>query len=208
VRLLESSVAPPMGDPGSAIQLPQGRGGAGRDGRFSDWVASWRASYLTYASIEQRVRLDDDGSVGRNEVFGTGRYGPASLSVGYGFLEDQPLVEREGDREEVSAFASLDLTDEWRTQSFVRHDLDEDQLVAVGGALTYANECCRISAFVSRDFTDSEDVPASTSFGVEVELLTLGASDTGGGVFDAQRPVVDALEASAPLPGPAPGNDR
>ena len=51
------------------------------------------------------------------------------------------------------------------------------EFVNVGGGLTYANECCEIDFFVKRDFAESKDAPASTSFGVQVKLFTLGNQD-------------------------------
>lgn len=158
--------------------------GSGLNGTQSDWVGGWGASYQGYVSIRQRLRVDDDGSVNRNEVFGTVAYGPASLGGGYVFLESSPESGAPVDREEVTAFGGVQVTPEWGVSGFVQRDLEEKEFVEIGGTLSYANECCAVDLFVRRRFTESEDTPASTSVGVQVRLLTLGTSEERSGLFD------------------------
>jgi len=158
--------------------------GSGLNGIRSDWVGAWGASYLGYLSIRQRMRVDDDFHVSRNEIYARASYGPASAGVGYVFLESSPLSGTLDDREEVTAFGGVQLTPEWGVSGFLQRDLQEKEFVEVGGQLSYANECCSIDLFVRRRFTESRNSPASTSVGVEVELLTLGNTVEKRGLFD------------------------
>lgn len=152
--------------------------GSGLDGTTSDWVGAWSVGYSPYVSIRQRMRIDDDFEVNRNEVFADFEYGRASLSAGYAFLEADPSAGTPDNREEVTGLAGLQLAPEWRLSGYVQRDLEEKEFVDVGGAVSFQNECCAIDLFVKRRFTDSEDSPAATSVGVQVRLLTLGTDET------------------------------
>ncbi|MEM6678033.1 MAG: LPS assembly protein LptD, partial [Pseudomonadota bacterium] len=156
--------------------------GTGLNGTTSDWVAAWSAGYRGIASVRQRLRFDSE-SLSRNEVFGSLNIGPANLGAGYVFLEETPFTVSEDDREEITALAALQVTPEWRVSSYMQRDLQVDEFVAVGGSLSFANECCALDLFLRRNFTESENDPASTSFGVQLRLLTLGSSVTRDGLF-------------------------
>ncbi|MEL7347376.1 MAG: LPS assembly protein LptD [Pseudomonadota bacterium] len=164
--------------------------GTGLTGTLSDYVADWRASFRDIVSIEQRVRIADDGAVSRNEIFGDFAFGPGDLSVGYVFLEASPFATALEQREEITVEGGLQLTQEWGVEGFLQRDLEQDEFVEIGGTLSYANECCAIDMFLRRRFTESEDTPASTSFGLQVRLLTLGASEPTPALF-AASPIGD-----------------
>lgn len=152
--------------------------GTGLNGLRSDWVGAWAVAIDPYLTVRQRMRVDDDFEVNRNEVFADTELGRVSLSAGYVFLESDPEAGTPDDREEVTALAGLQLSEEWRISGFLQRDLIEDEFVETGGALTFQNECCAVDLFLKRRFTDSDDSPASTSVGVQIRLLTLGTDQT------------------------------
>ena len=154
--------------------------GSGLRNANSDWVASWGVGYLPYFNIRQRLRVDDEFSITRDEVLASLTYGPASLQTGYIFLESDPLIGALKDRQEVQARASLQVDDNWSGTAFIQRDLELSEFVAVGGTISYAHDCCQVELFVRRRFTSSIGAPASTSFGIQIELLTLGTSQVGG----------------------------
>lgn len=143
----------------------------------SDWVASWQASWDPWVVIRHRMRFEDDGAVAHNEFFGSLDVDPVEVSANYTFFQADPQIGAPRDREEVSAFAGLRLTPNWSVSGVVQRDLIEDEFVLLGGQVTYENECAAIDLFLRRRFTDLENAPASTSFGVNVRLLTLGTTD-------------------------------
>ncbi|MEM7498090.1 MAG: LPS assembly protein LptD [Pseudomonadota bacterium] len=157
--------------------------GTGLSGELSDWVASWSTGYRGYVNVRHRLRFGGDGDISRNEVFGNVNLGPASLSGGYVFLEESPFVSASSDREEVTALAALQVTPEWRVASYMQRDLAEDEFVEIGGQVSFNNECCAIDLFIRRRFTESEDTPANTSFGLQLRLLTLGTPNQRQGLF-------------------------
>ena len=91
-------------------------------------------------------------------------------------------------REELTASAAWDVTDNWRIAPFARHDLEADQLVNAGARLIYQNSCCKITLYADRNFNNDEDLVASSLGGIQVELFTLG-STSGTSTADAFDPV-------------------
>jgi len=158
--------------------------GSGLREASSDWVGSWAASYDPYVTVRQRLRVRDDGSVTRNNASLTFRLGPVSLRGEYVFLDEDPTIDATEDREEVFGSARLRFNDNWSVNSFVRRDLEEDEFVNLGAGARFQNECCAISLFIQRRFTDRENVPSDTSIGLRVELFTLGASEPGVVLLD------------------------
>ncbi|MEO0624547.1 MAG: LPS assembly protein LptD [Pseudomonadota bacterium] len=155
--------------------------GSGLSSRESDWVGAWSASYDPYVTVSQRFRLGDDGlEVTRNESNVELRAGPASLAFQYAFFDADTGSDALVDREEIFARARLKLTDEWSVNGFVRRDLELDEFVSLGGGVRFANECCAVTFFGRRSFTDQDNVSDGTSFGLSVELFTLGGGSIGG----------------------------
>ncbi|MEM7177939.1 MAG: LPS assembly protein LptD [Pseudomonadota bacterium] len=153
--------------------------GSGLVNAQSDWVAGWSASYDPYVTIRHRVRVGDDLELNRNEVSASLRAWRLSLGGSYTFLEADPEVFQPDPREEFAIAGSFRLSPNWRIRGDLRRDLEEGEFIRGGAGIKYANECCEIDLFFSRDLTSTENVAASTSVTLQVQLLTLGTSDTG-----------------------------
>jgi LPS-assembly protein len=158
--------------------------GSGLADAVSDWVGSWSASYDPYVTVRQRLRIEDDGEVTRNNASVGLSLGPVSLRGEYVFLEQDPTIDATEDREEVNASARLRIDENWSVRGFLRRDLEKGEFVNLGTGARFANECCAVDLFIQRRFTDRENVPADTSFGLRVELFTLGASRPGTTLID------------------------
>ncbi|MEM9782648.1 MAG: LPS assembly protein LptD [Pseudomonadota bacterium] len=159
--------------------------GSGLNGDRSDYVLGWRIGFTDIVSLRNRLRFDDEFKLNRNEASLEVDYGPASVSIGYAFLEAIPEAGAEDDRQEVTSLAQIQVTDEWGIQGYMQRDLEEDEFVEVGGGVSYANECCAVDLIAKRRFASSEDSPASTSVGFQVRLLTLGTGAQPRGLFGA-----------------------
>ncbi|MEM6972310.1 MAG: LPS assembly protein LptD [Pseudomonadota bacterium] len=165
--------------------------GSGLNGLRSDYVVGWRLGFSDIVTLQNRLRFDDDFEISRNEASLELAYGPASLSVGYAFLEAIPEAGAEEDRQEVTSITKMQLTEDWGIQGFLQRDLQENEFVEVGGGVSYANECCALDLIARRRFASSEDSPASTSVGFQLRLLTLGTGARPTGLFgsgDIGRP--------------------
>ncbi|MEM9146893.1 MAG: LPS assembly protein LptD [Pseudomonadota bacterium] len=155
--------------------------GSGLASRNSDWVGAWAASYDPYVTVSQRLRIGDDGlEITRNETNLAVNVGRASFSVQYAFFDADTGSSALVDREEIFARSRVRLTDDWSINGFVRRDLELDEFVTLGGGLRFVNECCAVQFFARRNFTSQDNVSDGTSFGLTVELFTLGGGSIGG----------------------------
>ncbi len=150
--------------------------GSGLATAESDFVAAWNASYDPYFSLRHRMRFDEDFDITRNEFTGRLKIDPVTLNTSYIFLAADPLIGAPLDREELTGGARVDVNDNWSISANMRRDLQFDSFVRVGGQITYTNECCAIEAFARRTFVRTTGVPASTTGGIRVKLLTLGGN--------------------------------
>lgn len=162
--------------------------GSGLRDTESDWVGAWQASWDPYVVVRHSMRVEDDADIARNEFFGMLDLDPVELSASYAYYEADPVIGAPDDREEVSASAGLRIDPNWSVSGLVQRDLQADEFVVLGGQVSYENECAAIDVFLRRRFTDLEDAPASTSFGVNIRLLSLGTTDVdveerGPGLF-------------------------
>jgi LPS-assembly protein len=151
--------------------------GSGLRDAASDWVGAWSASFDPYVTVRQRLRISDGFAITRNEISAELTFGRYELSTGYIFLESDPAIDAPDDRQELIGRASVRIDRNWSISGDARRDIENDDFVRLGGGLTYANECCQIDFFVKRDFTESDNAPASTSVGVLIKLFTLGNQD-------------------------------
>jgi LPS-assembly protein len=152
--------------------------GSGLDGTTSDWVGAWSVAFDPYVTVRQRMRIEDDLSITRNEIAADLTLGRVALSAEYTFLDADPAIEVPEDREELTGRASIALDRNWTLSGRTRRDIEQGEFVEIGGGLAYANECCEIDLFVKKRFTESDNAPASTSVGVQVRLFTLGNQNT------------------------------
>ncbi len=151
--------------------------GSGLDNAISDWVGAWSARYDPYVTVRQRLRINDNFAITRNEIGAELTFGRVALSASYIFLESDISIDAPDDREELAGRASFRINRNWSLSGEARRDIQNGDFVEAALGLTYANECCEIDLFVKRDFTASDDAPASTSVGVLVKLFTLGNQD-------------------------------
>ncbi len=151
----------------------------GLSGAESDFVGAFSISIGEHLSLRNRLRFANDFSVARNEIFGDVSWGPVRLEGGYIFLKADPTAGSTTDTEEASLLAEFDVHENWTIGGYIQRDLQLSEFVETSATITYHNECCEIDLFLKRRFTDSEDVPASTSAGVRIRLLTLGTDAPG-----------------------------
>ncbi|MEO0361032.1 MAG: LPS assembly protein LptD, partial [Pseudomonadota bacterium] len=150
---------------------------SGLDGNVSDYVAGASIDYRDWLSLDMRGRFGDALGINRAEIGGALDFAPLTLSGYYLFVDDDPAEGSFDDRSEVTLAASLALDRNWTVGGDARRDLIEDRFVTAGGVLSYEDECAAIEAYVRRRFTESDDAPRGTSFGVRVRLFGAGSGD-------------------------------
>jgi len=142
---------------------------------LSDHVGAIRLTLPPYFDITHRFRLDgNERDFQRHELYARGQYGPVSGSLGYLFLEADPLAGFDEDREEIYANAAIKVAEEWTLYGSSRADLEDSRFVSSRGGIRYENECCAVDLSIKRRFNDDRDANDDTSVGLRVRLKSLG----------------------------------
>lgn len=170
--------------------------GSGLAERRSDYVIGWGVGWGRALSLQNRLRLSDDFDVNRNEIALRAGWGPARLRASYVDLDDDATAGAEEDREEAALGGELDLTRRWTVGGFGRRDLENDANVAASFGVAYRTDCAAVEFFVRRDFTETDEDPASTTFGLRARVL----GGAGGASRRSALCAPDAPEPEAPDP--------
>jgi LPS-assembly protein len=152
--------------------------GTGLSAQDSDYVVAWGVGWGPNLDFTNRLRLSESFGVNRNEMAARVAWGPARLRGSYVTLERDATAGADEDRTEAAIGAELDLTDNWTIGGFGRRDLQNDGMVRTSGGIAYRTDCAAIELYAGRDFTDTADAPAATTFGLRVRVL--GGGGTGG----------------------------
>lgn len=144
-------------------------GGAGT--QFSDWVGFARANFTEKLHIASHFRLDNDSFVPRRADSSL-RYGGRSeydnsLRISHTYLDDGP--------EEARIQGRYNFSTTWFADVDARRDFnDGGRWLRATGTLGYRHCCYTLSLSLSRRGFDNRNVPPSTEFQFNVELMTLG----------------------------------
>ncbi len=148
----------------------------GLDERLSDHVGAFRLTLPPYFDITHRFRLDGDtNDISRNEVYASADYGRFKGTLGYVYVEADPLAGFNDDREEIVATGALQVSENLTLYGGARRDLEDARFVFSQGGVRYENECCSIDFSVDRRFNDDRDADDGTNIGLEVRLKSLGS---------------------------------
>jgi LPS-assembly protein len=155
---------------------------SGLGGAASDWLFAGSTRLLELGGLDLtatgRARVDDTLSVTRVEsLFGlSGAKG--GLSGGYEFVNADPAQGRAMDVREIVLSGHVKLADNWTISGSDRYDISTETTRASLG-VGFKNECLSVDLSVSRRFTSSSIVAASSDIGLTVELLGLGGAASG-----------------------------
>ena len=98
------------------------------------------------------------------------------LSASYVYLAPDPGSGAFNSRREITLDARYQAAPNWALDLKWRRDLAAKDDVSASAGVEYGNECIRSRFSVSRRFTNSNSLPASTEFGFSVSLAGLGGS--------------------------------
>ncbi len=162
-----------------ARDLGQFTPGSGLDGRSSDWLVSAQLQTDGGLSVLIGVLFDNGFDVSLNELnFGLvrDRY---SVDAGYLWMVADPAEGRPTATSELVLDAGWDMANNWRGQLAGRYDFNLQRAARAEIGLSYLSECVAVDLSLSRRFTSSTSVAASTDFNLSVSLVGFGAG-TGG----------------------------
>lgn len=154
--------------------------GTGLSGKGSDFVGALRLDLDNRLGFVNRALFGTDLEFRRNEfgiVYDTPERG---LRITHIFLAEDSSNPTLGPQPETSEFAfsgRIRPHPNWQVRADWRYDAVERENLRAGGGVTYGNECAVFDVSVSRRFTSSDNVPASTTIGFGLRLTGLGASD-------------------------------
>ena len=151
-----------------ARDLGQFTPGSGLDGRSSDWLVSAQLRTNGGLSVQNRVLFDNGFDVSRNELnFGLAR-DRYSVDAGYLWMVADPAEGRPTATSELVLDAGWDMANNWRGQLAGRYDFNLQRAARAEIGLSYRSECAVVDLSLSRRFTSSTSVAASTDFNLSV----------------------------------------
>lgn len=175
-----------IGDSGSRFSVSAGRVlrpeaidsfavGSGLNSAGSDYVGAWTLELPGTLAVSNRIRLDDDFEMRRNEIYAAGDWERGEFAASYAYLAADSVTPE--DRHEIAGSARFRLTGNWFVGADLRRDLEAQRWVRTAGEIGYVNECVDITLTAGRDFTRTVDAPPTTFYGVRVRLWALGGDD-------------------------------
>jgi LPS-assembly protein len=149
--------------------------GSGLETDASDYVGRVTFNTGTGLALTARARLDDnDFSLNRGELNALGTYEDTVASLGYAYIRESPSAGIFEDRQEVSAAASLAVTDNWSILGSLVYDIDNGSPVTESFGFAYADECLQLSAVYSETPDQYSDLVTGREVFVRLSLRTLG----------------------------------
>ncbi|SHJ26282.1 LPS-assembly protein [Palleronia salina] len=157
----------------------QGPGGgfspaSGLFGTKSDWLAAAQLRLGPRFAVTARAVFDDDLEMTKNEARLGYNDDRLSLETSYVFLNGDASENRPRDTHELTLETAYRLSRHWTGSFNTRYDFDQDRAQRSGVGLQYRTECITVDLSVSRRFTETQAVSASTQFGFGVSLAGVG----------------------------------
>jgi LPS-assembly protein len=166
--------------------LNQFSAGSGLSGISSDWMAAWQLDMAQF-NVTNRMLFDDNLNMTKAEVQSTFTGKRLGLSTGYVHTVADAKENRTIPISEINMASSYKFTDTWSGSFNGRYDLESQRTAKAGVGVTFRNECLLVDLSLSRRFTSSSNVSATTDFGLSVELLGFGGSSASGPARQCRR---------------------
>ena len=151
---------------------------SGLSGTASDWLIAGQLLTPMGLTINSRLLVTEDYDVTKSET----RVGWSSekldLSAGYIFLPEDAGEDRDDDVSEWTIDAAYRFNDTWTMGFDARYDIISNGPSETGLEIGWQNECVNVDFSVSRRFTTSTTLDASTDFGLSVGLNGFSAGHT------------------------------
>jgi len=146
---------------------------SGLDGGASDWLVASQIK-LERLSLTNRSLFDDSFGFAKSETQVAWSGQKFSATGSYIYVVDDPAEGRTGDTSELNFDAAYDINNHWTASFNGSYDGNTDRATKAGIGLTYQNECVYVDLSLSRRFTSSTNVDATTDFGLQVSLNGFG----------------------------------
>ncbi len=153
---------------------------SGLDGTVSDWLVGAQYANGKGLNLVGRALLDPDFSTTKAEARITWYRDGFGLSSGYAWGEADLATDRPDPISELTIYGSQRVAGNWTGRANIQHDFVNDRASSAGLGMEYRNECILVDVSLSRRFTSSTSVDATTAFTLAVDLLGFGGAATPG----------------------------
>ena len=153
---------------------------SGLDGRSSDWLLAGQYTAKSGFEVDGRTLFDDDASLTRAATRLGWQNGWLDVNAAYIWQAADATESRPNAVSEWTLDSSFQLAPAWAVNFETRYDLANDQPAFAGAGMQYKNECVTVDLSVSRRYTSSTTVDASTSYGLSVSLNGFSAKGSAG----------------------------
>ena len=141
--------------------------------RRSDVVGQIKLDFPPNLMLTHQFSIDPtDGTVRRNELYLTARYGRSTIDLGYLKLPESPADPTLGEQEQVNIAATLEVYGNWAIFGSARRDLALDRMIESSIGLKYEDECFTISVGFHRRETQILNLRPSSSVIFRIGLKT------------------------------------
>ena len=105
--------------------------------------------------------------------------GRVNASIAYAFLDGSISNGSSNgqQQQEVYAFGTLKLDENWSLSTRGRYDLEANQALEYGGGVTYQNECITLSLLASRSNYSTDEIEPDTRFLLVINFKYLGGTN-------------------------------
>jgi LPS-assembly protein len=155
----------------------ESRESAGITDDLTDLVGRLAVQPGNGVNLSYRFRFDvEETSFQRHEARASYGNEHFVLAASYAFINSEGT--EFADREQVSAYAGVNLSDYWSVNASSAYDLEENELLSIGGGLHYLDECFELT--LTSTYTpagDTEETEGDFAFFFSVNFKNLGGVD-------------------------------
>jgi LPS-assembly protein len=149
--------------------------GSGLETKWSDYLARVTVNTGMGLAATGRARVDDeDLQFNRGELGAVASFGGSTASLDYAYIRESPASGIFRLREEVTAAASIEFTDNWSVLGSLVYDLRNDARVGHSLGLSYEDECLVLSAIYSETTDPYSDLASEREIFLRISLRNLG----------------------------------
>ncbi len=151
---------------------------SGLSGTASDWLIAGQLLTPAGLTLNSRLVVADDFDVTKAETLARWSGAKLALEAGYIFLPEDVAENRTENVSEWTIDAGYRFNDTWSMGLDARYDVISNGPSETGLEIGWQNECVTVDFSVSRRFTTSTTLDASTDFGLSVGLNGFSAGRT------------------------------
>lgn len=149
---------------------------SGLNGLTSDVLLAGQIVSNSGLVLTGRSLFETDFQISKAEIRGDYDFKRGRVAGSFVWLQEDDEEDRDSNVAELSIDGSYDINPLWTASSDLSYDIGTDEPAEAGFGLRYENECVSVLLSVTRQFTSSSSVEASTDFGFNIGLRGFSAN--------------------------------